>query len=747
MPSETQHHRTAAKQLQLPSDAHAERFAPLIDGEEYFAAVRSSIIKAERQVLIVGWELHSEVALLRGVRAEEATETDGYPIVLTDLLQRLVEDRPQLHIHLLIWSGAALFALEREYLPRMKRPWEQHPRIRLEWAKDIPRLGSHHQKFVVIDDRVVFIGGMDLTKSRWDSHEHRIDEPRRRMPGLVPSYGEPYHDAMAVYDDEVAGVVGDLGRARWQQATSEQLEQPQNLSSSDRWPTGVEPLLRNRRVSLALTQPAYAGQRERRDVETSFVEQFRAAKRLIYIETQYLSASNLVDEIIDRLRDPEGPEVVIVLPFGCPGMLQSMALDHERDRLIEKLRAADTGERLGIYWPTLADGDTSHPFESSVYVHAKVLVIDDRIIRIGSANFNNRSMGLDTELDAWIEAEQDDDEARQAIAGFRRRSLSYLLGRSDEEIANVECERGTLVAAIEHLRGGERCLHPFEHSAPSYSQAAPLDLRLADPASPLPEIDVDEVLDAIDAHTGVAKRTRRARHRAIGWLRRHLRAVIIFVVFALGTAAIAFTSLPEMIASVDVQSHIRAVRDSPFGCIGVCVAIAVLGSVGVPITLLVASAGAILAPRWTVPISLLGVTGASLAGFAFGRFVPESPLQSHALRKLQSALRAFKKNGVLSVAVIRNLPIAPFVVVNAALGCTGLTWSAYLIGTVVGILPGVVLQSLFGRQLFDIFENPTAANIARLAGIVFAFCAVVIGTQKVWQRSVLRKSKEPERAK
>lgn len=724
----------------------AERYAPLIDGEEYFRAVRSSIVAARHQIIMIGWEIHSEVALLRGRSADEATERDGFPVVLADLLRRVVEQRDELHIYMLIWSGSALFAMEREHFPRMKRPWEQHPRIRLEWATDTPSLASHHQKFVVLDDRVAYAGGMDLTKARWDAHAHQIDDRRRGKPGLFPSYSNPYHDTMAVFDGAAAKTLGEHARTRWEQATSERLEPPEDASGENGpslWPAETAPLLKRRDVHISLTQPQYRDRTEKRQVEGSLLQHIRAARDLIYIETQYLTAAHIVDELAGRLKASDGPQVVIVIPYGCPGLLQSMALDHERDRLLRVLRDADSGGRLGIYWPTLEAGDDDRPFETSVYVHAKVMIIDDRILRIGSANLNNRSMGLDTELDTWIEISDDDDSGRDAVKSFRQRSLSYLLGCEAGELDRAERDRESFVGAIESLRVGEATLHPFEHEAPEYSKSAPLDIRLADPGHPLDDDDVERVLRAMADEAGILDGLRRAKATAIGFARRHKPLFIFLAALVLVGVLILLSPLGDTVASIDVESFLRDTRESPFGLVGVLSAFVVLGSVGMPITALIVAAGVIIDSWWSAPFAILGVLLASMPGFAFGRLAPDAVTRPLTEGKIGDATAAFRDHAVLGVAAVRNLPIAPFAVMNTALGVCGITGRAYLLGTAIGMLPGVVMLSLFGQGLLDLVTEPTPGSLSTLAG----FAALVVVISIVMQRLLRKFAPKSERGR
>jgi hypothetical protein len=237
---------------------------------------------------------------------------------------------------------------------------------------------------------------------------------------------------------------------------------------------------------------------------------------------------------------------VIVLPYGSPGALQSMSLDTRRDALIDRLRDADSGGRLGVYWPTLRGGQTDDVFKHAIYVHAKIMVVDDRLLRIGSANLNNRSMGLDTELDVSIATDDREREAVEAIALTRRRSLAYLLHVNPETIAAAEQREESIVAAIESLRGGEKTLHPFDHHAPKFAHNMALDIELADPSRPLDDVDVQRVLDTIAKQTGLRDRMRQFTNIAIGSSRRHPWLIALVGLLAIAAIVLVFTAAPTL---------------------------------------------------------------------------------------------------------------------------------------------------------------------------------------------------------
>jgi phosphatidylserine/phosphatidylglycerophosphate/cardiolipin synthase-like enzyme len=149
-------------------------------------------------------------------------------------------------------------------------------------------------------------------------------------------------------------------------------------------------------------------------------------------------------------------------------------MDSARHRLIQLLWEADEYRRLGIYWPVADDG-------TPIYVHSKVLVADDRLLRIGSSNLNNRSMGFDSECDVAIEAESDDadhEDVRRQILSVRDELVSEHLGVAQGDFDQAMRRDGSLLKAVEALRGDGRSLRLFtEHT-------------VADEAGPLAESDL-----------------------------------------------------------------------------------------------------------------------------------------------------------------------------------------------------------------------------------------------------------------
>ncbi len=176
----------------------ADRSSFLVDGASYFEAFASAIDQAREAIYIAGWEIDSRVSLFR-------RDKDGPSASLKHQIKTKVASNPHLQVYLLYWDFAMIYALEREWFPVFKLGWNADRRIRFFMDNEHPTGASQHQKIVVIDDRVAFSGGIDLTGNRWDTPEHRMDDPRRTHPG-----GQTYK-ALSRYPDARGGRRG--GRA------------------------------------------------------------------------------------------------------------------------------------------------------------------------------------------------------------------------------------------------------------------------------------------------------------------------------------------------------------------------------------------------------------------------------------------------------------------------------------------------------------------------------------------------------
>jgi phosphatidylserine/phosphatidylglycerophosphate/cardiolipin synthase-like enzyme len=446
--------------------APSRRAAVLVDASEYYARLDQALRCARRSILIVGWDFDDRIRL-------RPDQGDSRP--LGDFLRSLAEAQPELDVRILVWSAAVIHAAGNAKTLLAGAPWLQHPRIALRLDQQHPLYASHHQKLVVIDDVIAFVGGIDLTVERWDTCRHSDGDPLRRGPD-GSSYG-PVHDVQMVVEGEAARVVGDVARERWRVATGERLEPPD--SQSELWASDLMPDFTDTAVAVSRTMPPWKGAPAVQEIAALTEDLLVAARKSIYIETQYFAGRTARRLLEKSLAAHHGPEIVVVVRRASPGILERLVMGRNRDRLIRHLRQADRHNRLRVYYPVVPGNGGS----CEVLLHSKVLVIDDEILRVGSSNFNNRSMGLDTECDLTIEASN--EAQRRGIAGVRDRLLSEHLGVTPDAVAQAVAERGSLIRGIEACNRNGRGLRPFPETDFDGPTAPVLGTGVLDPRQPV----------------------------------------------------------------------------------------------------------------------------------------------------------------------------------------------------------------------------------------------------------------------
>jgi phospholipase D1/2 len=443
----------------------AARVGLVVDAADYFVRLRQALMAARRQVLLIGWDFDFEIEMVPG---EGETAPDGLPNALGAFIEAVVERAPELRIYLLKWNGAVLMAPGRFLPSQALRLWSDK-RIRFALDGHHPFGACHHQKIVVVDDALAFCGGIDATEERWDTSEHAPDEPRRVRKDGTPC--APWHDATAALTGPVAGALGDLSRMRWERATGEALEVPDGEPEAC-WPEGLATAVRDVPVAVARTEPPYDDGPLVNEIERLYLDGIEAAREVIYLESQYFSARSVFEAVMRRLREPDGPEIVIINPQKALSPIEDRAVHPLRGRYLERLHEADPGGRFRMWHPVNAGGEP-------IYVHAKVMVVDDRLLRLGSSNLDDRSMGFDTECDVAFEGY--DSASRGAIETFRLRLLAEHLGVEQEEVARAWRDEGSLIAAIESLNAEEgRGLRAIERQPEGPIQRYLADTRLLD---------------------------------------------------------------------------------------------------------------------------------------------------------------------------------------------------------------------------------------------------------------------------
>jgi len=698
------------------------RLGVIVDAEDYFTIAKTAMRRAKRSIYLTAWDFDARIRLTPQLRRPRRPDRLG------TLLNWLATSRPDLHIHVLKWDYAELFDLARWSHPFMLRNWLTHRRLQYRLDGDHPTGACHHQKMLIVDDSVAFCGGLDITANRWDTRAHRAVEPLRRQPD-GKSY-EPFHDVMMAVDGDAARALGDLFRERWLRATGETLSPPSFAPSRhmfqvrrpppDPWPPNLAPILKDVRVGISRTDPACSGRREVREVEALHLEAIAQARRSIYIESQYFASTAVAEALRKRLAEEDGPEVVIVNPVRTTSWLENTVMLGARARIARELREADRHGRFGLY-AALTDGG------ACITVHAKVMVVDDRLLRIGSANMNNRSMGLDTECDLVLEAHPTAPEeaaTRRAIAHTRDDLIAEHLGTTPDTVAAEVRRRGSLVAAIEALRGSEgRTLEPLHEPEPEGLAAAVAEARVFDPERPV---------DAVDIVRRVLP-SRIPRH--------HYWLILLGALLVFGGlwGMWRYTALSEWATLDGVLTAFRALRETPLAPLWLVLVYVAGGFVMFPLTLMIAATAIVMGPWWGVPTAMAGALASASALFWAGRLAGRDLIGRYGGALAARVNQRLSDSGILTVAGVRAVPVAPFTVVNLVAGASKLRFFDYLVGTMVGLAPGILAFNLLGHQLERTVTDPGPGDIALLAGL--AVLALGLG----WVTSRLlgaRKEKE-----
>ncbi len=322
----------------------ARRAAVLVDAADYFCALRAALIAAERSIVIVGWDIDSRTRLL----GPSCVADDGLPETLGPFLDALVARRPELTVRLVLWDFSVLYSLERELSPEFALQWRTSSQIELCLDDEIPTGSAHHQKIVVVDDRIAFSGGLDLTVRRWDTSEHRLDNPDRVDPAGV-AYA-PFHDVQMMVDGPAASALAELAAERWRRVSGE-TPPPAGLGDGG-WPETVTPDLTDIDIGIARTWPRFRDEAEVREVEALFDDMIGAAERSIYIENQFLTAAGIAERLTGALQENPCLEAVLVVPRTHHTWLEQKTMLAGRIRFRAILEQAGIMERVRLSMAT-----------------------------------------------------------------------------------------------------------------------------------------------------------------------------------------------------------------------------------------------------------------------------------------------------------------------------------------------------------------------------------------------------------
>jgi len=440
--------------------------------EAYFDAAADAMSRAKHCVHLLNWAFEANTHL-HPQPGGGGKPSDRIGAVLIALAKN-----PQIDVRVLCWKSAMPVAATQHFFPFMDRRAFAGSKVKFVLDGKLPIGACHHQKMIVIDDALAFCGGGDIGPDRWDTPEHLDDNPRREKTRRDNRCFDSRHEVMGLVDGAAAAALGDLFRDRWRRATGEQLAACPPVRKP-KWPGKIKPAFTDIDVGLSRTAAAWRAYPEVKENLALHVAAIRAAKACIYMESQYFTSPVIARELAKRLTEADGPEVILVSTEHSPSYFDQVTMDHTRLIFFKTLKRADRHGRFHVYSPVTTLGRT-------IIVHAKLTIIDDVLLRIGSANINNRSLGFDTECDLSVEATGPGSAGNRAeIVRLRNKLLAHWLGCVEAPMEEAIRRRGGVGPALEELRMAGYCrLRPIELKPLMPLAAFVAAYHLGDPAGP-----------------------------------------------------------------------------------------------------------------------------------------------------------------------------------------------------------------------------------------------------------------------
>ncbi|RZA26228.1 MAG: hypothetical protein EOP10_04320 [Proteobacteria bacterium] len=667
------------------------------DAATYYRAFVNACSRAEKSIIIVGWDFHSDTVLTyrkrRGFRPKK--------ILLGKFLLSLARRKPNLNIYVLTWDYAPFYILERERLQSFRRGWMRHPRIHFHMDDAHPISASQHQKFVVVDSSTAFIGGLDLTIRRWDEATHSQEAPLR-----VDPYGEPY----GCFHDYQLGITGPtvldfvaLFSDRWRNATGHFPARipTESVISPNPLPFETSVSFLNAQVAFSRTMPAFRDQRESMEVAATIMDLIAAAEMSIIIENQYLTAHSIVSALSTRLKEPEGPEVIIILPEKAGGWLEMKTMGVLQDLALKRIKEADAFDRLRIYFPY----DKLRAAQKlQMTVHSKIIIIDDKYFSIGSANLNNRSMGYDTECQLTIDA-CDDTFNQKAIQKTRAYVLSHHCEIDMGELEDRIAAEGSVIKALGDLCSPKRDRHLAKFEIHDQGKLQLEDMNWLDMEKPS---ELELSVDHWGSVSEIASRKLGVSPRVL------LLILTVFFAVILGFVWHKFLLHPDGPEAALKSILIEPLSDPTRAKFIIPVLFALGAIFFVPINLLIIITASLFTTGLALFEIFLGVIANVAVGYTLGRWAGRFIFERFFGKRTQGILNRIGKGQFLTILFIRIFPIAPSSFINLAAGSGKVPFFRFLSATIVGMLPGTLMLVLFQKSLMDVFREPGAGSIITL---------------------------------
>lgn len=659
-----------------PKDAYffsakAEDPSLLVCAESYFSQIKDAFLNAQEEILILGWSFNLKTIL----------DDDG-----TTLEEILFGIPDKVKIKILVWDYIIFYMADRDPFIGLNIAFKNKKNIQFGRFDFHPMLSSMHIKMVVVDSEVSFVGGIDLDLERRDGKfNFSEDSMRREKDGHM--YG-PFRDYALRFEGKQ--IAKDL-RTFFEQMWNSQKEQVSRVHQvADKLTPGAN-------LFFARTLPKFKGNPKD---NSSFQLQrwlFENAKRYIFIENQYLTSGRIVDALIQRLAQPLGPEVVIVVSYGHMPILERISMGALLTDCVKKLLHNDPYQRLKIYTllaPRKRQASLRSEGREFVKIHSKCVLVDDTYLKIGSSNMNERSLQFDYELDALVSGE--------VVKKYREEIFSSLLGNGGEvefgesiiwtfEKARLKYDKIIEVKDILQKKS----------ALTDYKDYLPLDKR---------EMTFFEKMGQMFIHR---REMLRINAKVVGGI-----VLLLFII-----AGAIFVGPGEAKGLLD-QAVFNLRIDSSLLLMGLFFfSYLILGAFFFPLNAYIFLCGAYFSMGEAFALAMTGAMSSAMLTYAMGTLFQKDLDVEAKLEQANRLGKLLRRNSLKTLVFLRIIPLAPFPFVNLVCGKLRMHFGKYVLGTLLGVAPGAAFLIFTEKRLIALFTHPDWGNFVVVILILSLFYA------------------------
>lgn len=668
------------RQIQKDPEQYGEivpvqRVTSLIDGSAYFKAFMEFAQRAERRIFIMGWDFDTRLIL-------KQDGGNGQPLTLGGFIESLLLKKPQLEVRVLCWDFAAVYLFERQLFPALQFSAAVRSRIAIKYDGQHVAGASQHQKVVLIDNGTIFMGGVDFGIGRHDSPEHKPEDPLRNS-GFRKSY-MPVHDVQLVMSGyEIGRWFEHLAVARWDLATGERL-QPLQEHHPIPWPDYLPVELQQTETLVSLTRPSFAGLRGSYQIQNVLCDAIAQTQRFLYIENQFFTSTAIFGALQQLLATKPEAHLLMVLPSRYHTRAEAYVIGYQQRRLMQKLQTQGGADRVFPTGPVIY-----RPKYCPIAIHSKILIVDDEILSIGSANFNNRSMGLDFEVNVSFFAEQGPG-VREFIQKLRNALLAEHMDLGPDVDINALCLEPKRFKALLEEPTSQRGLRYLSLKTERWQRFSGFLMHVIDARKPLPPALFIQKL---------------FRYYASPLFLKPLSSILLFY-FAVG-ALVGLYLIEPLVPLPFAQDMI----------------LSILAMVALPFTL---NFGFMLAaqPDVVAWVRFFIAAGISLAaGQALGLLASRVGLKDWYRKHYYSLFsqQGFSEQSLLSITFLRLLPLVPFSLFNFFAAVFGVklwrSWASALLSTLPAMLGMFIVTGLIAAIPT---ENDTIRQVAEIILLLIA---------------------------